>query len=467
MSRVLRVRSDLTAQGIPNVPAQEALLLAEGNATQQLTLPPGGQIVQTFWTGHTPITQWHIVPADVLAGLLAFHKRLTSTPGLNASTMQQDEWMLEGHANLLLDAPTLPRLCYGTCSNGANGSPHVSAAILHGVAFTESNWHQFNTPDYQISGEPAGTPIKSFDGGWGEFQQTWGMPPQCTSQGNCRSDATRVESDQSYNIGVGLASLMNAWNGTAGVASNSDPNDPYKANQWFFAVWAYNGSYGNNPNDVPSSVYGQWYPGAPFRTIYEEYVWYYAAHPQNTTSGWTDAYLPSLGSNLLPPQADFTQTSDSFVNCVTCTIPDWTSGSYDREWVGVGAPNSQTASSFVTTFTQFGGEDSVGLPRDNDGSAALHRWGNGLIQDFGGGSYLPGALMLADNTTNVYWVYGGVWTKYLGDLGASGCHGYPTSSLAAYVNPGLGPDTYLRQNFQQGSIIWDATTKSVVGDSCN
>ena len=464
-ARVVSVRTDLAAQGIEGVPSQEILMVKEQNATQQLTLPPGGQVIQAVWTNREAMAQWHIVPADVLAGLLAFHKRMTNTSGLNASPIQQDEWMLEGHAGILTDAPTLPTMCYGTCPNGATGHPHVSASVLHGVAFTESNWHQFNTLDYHIQNEQAGTPLESFDGGWGEFQQTWGMPPQCVSISNCRSDVSKVEYDQSYNISVGVASLIGAWNATAGVASSSNPNDPYKANDWFFAVWAYNGTYGNNPNDVASSVYGHWYPGAPFRSIYEEYVWYFAAHSQNATSGWTDNYLPNLGSSLLPPQSDFTGTSDSFVNCVTCTIPDWTSGGYDRAWVGVGLPSSTLTASFTATFTLAGGEDIAGLPRDNGGGAAAHRWGNGWTQDFGGGSYLPGAIMLAGSTTNAYWVYGGVWVQYLNvDSGATGCHGYPMSALVATT--GSGSDSYLRQTFQQGYIMWDATTKSVVQDIC-
>ncbi len=460
------VRQDSAVHGLANVPAQETLLLRDTHtgATQSLTLPAGGQLVQAFWATHVPAARLHIVPQSILAELFAFHKRLTNTGGRNASPQQQDELMLEAHAGLLVDTPPLSTMCYGTCQQGATGKAHVSAAILHGIAFVESNWHQFNTTDYQVNGEAVGTPVESFDGGWGEYQQTWGMPPQCQTINNCRSDATRIENDQSYNIGVGTQSLISAWNGTAGVISASDPNDPYKANDWFFAVWAYNGSYGNNPIDVASSVYGQWYPGAPFRSIYEEYVWYFAAHPQNTTSGWTDGYLPSLGSTLLPPQSDFVNTSDSFVACVTCTIADWTTGSYDREWVAQGAPTTATANAFLALYTQSGGENSVGLPRDNGGGAAVHRWGTGWVQDFGGGTMQPGAFMQADGG-GVYWVYGAVWTRYLADLGTKGCHGYPTSALTAVS--GTGSDSYYRQNFQGGFILWDATTSAIAQDSCS
>ena len=470
MSQVLSVRSDLAAQGISGVPFHEALLLADATsgATQTLQLPPGGQIVQTFWTPHIPASQMHVIPGSVLTGLLAFHRRLSGDEGQNASVFQQDEWMLEGHAGNLLDAPAFSSMCYGTCPNGATGAPHVSAAIVHGVAYVESNWHQFNTIDYRVNGEAPGTPVESWDGGWGEFQQTWGMPPQCVSAGNCRADAAKVQQEQSYNIGVGMQSLISAWNGTAGVTSSSDPNDPYKANHWFFAVWAYNGAYGNNPNDVASSAYGHWYPGAPFRSIYEEYVWYFAAHQQFTSNGWTDNYLPSLGPSLLPPQSDFIGTSDGFVACVTCTITDWTSGGFDRDWVGVGAPDGTTAGYFRTLYAQSGGEGVVGLPRDNGGSAAVHHWAAGWIQDFGGGSYLPGAFMLIAGTSTPYWVYGGVWTQYVTvDHAAVGCHGYPTSALVPYTNSGFGPDSYYRQSFQSGAIVWDATTHIIAADSCS
>jgi hypothetical protein len=467
-SQVLSVRGDLAAQGIPNVPAQERLVLidARTGARQALQLPPGGQVLQAFWAARADPSRAQGALRRALVALLPGRQRVSNGPEGNAVVYQQDEWMLEGHANRLFDGPALPLMCYGLCT-ALNGAPHVSAAILHGVAYTESDWHQFNTPGFQVNGEAVGSPLESFDGGWGEYQQTWGMPPQCKTSNNCRADAFRIEHDQSYNIGVGIQSLIHAWNSTAGVASSSDPNDPYKANDWFFAVWAYNGAYGNNPNDVPSSQYGHWYPGAPFNSIYEERVWYFAAHPQYASTGWTDNFVPGLGPSLLPPQSDFTATTDSFVYCVTCTIPDWTAGSYDREWVGYGAPGSQAASSFTAAFTQLGGENALGLPRDNGGGAAVHRWGGGLAQDFAGGSEQPGALLLADGAAAPYWVSGSIWTQYLvADHGAPGCHGYPTSNLNPFVDPGLGSDTYLRQTFQQGYMIWDATISVVVADAC-
>jgi hypothetical protein len=80
---------------------------------------------------------------------------------------------------------------------------------------------------------------------------------------------------------------------------------------------------------------------------------------------------------------------------------------------------------------------------------------------------LPGTIMLADGTTTAYWIFGGVWTQYTNvDHGATGCHGYPTFALTAYKNAKLGTGNYLRQTFQKGSIVWNATNKSVAQDVC-
>src|SRR5581483_3228157 len=115
MSQVISTRSDLAAQGIGNVPAQEKLLLADARtgALQTLMLPYGGQIVQAFWTQRSAPGQVQAASQPVLPRLLPFRKRQTNGPSQNASVFQQDEWMLEGHNGRLLDAPALPSMCYG------------------------------------------------------------------------------------------------------------------------------------------------------------------------------------------------------------------------------------------------------------------------------------------------------------------------------------------------------------------
>ena len=98
--------------------------------------------------------------------------------------------------------------------------------------------------------------------------------------------------------------------------------------------------------------------------------------------------------------------------------------------------------------------------------AALHGWSAGWVQTFMSGSYQAGAILLANGSTTAYWVFGAVWSRYLADGGAAGCHGFPTSALTLYSNSGLGADNYLRQTFQHGDIVWDATTRTIAQDSC-
>jgi hypothetical protein len=464
LSNTLSTRTDAAIPAKTEAPLQQQVVVANTTTatTQTYPLPIGGQLVQTFWTTHSHF-QANGISAPLSPHTLPYRSWYGGAASANANPKIQDEWMLEAHANNLRDGPSLPQIWYGSSSGGHNGTPHVSAAIMHGIAYVESDWHQFNDTNYQADGGTPGSPVESFDGGWGEYQQTSGMPPQCNSSNNCLSDYFQIQTDQSYNIGMGAESLIEKWNATAGV-TGSDPNDPYKANDWFFAVWAYNGSYGNNPNDVSSSVYGQWYTGAPFRSIYEEYVWYFANHPQGNSNGWTDNFIPSLGSSALPPQSDFAGTDDSFVYCGTCTINDWTAGTYDNAWVGQGV-SSQVAGEFTSAFISDGGEDTVGLPRDNGGTAFVHTWGNGQVQDFGGGSALPGILMLANGSSSIYWVHGDIWDRYyLSDSGATGCHGYPTSNQQSYSGP--GNDSYVQQSFQTGSIIMDTTSHTMYQDNC-
>ena len=76
--------------------------------------------------------------------------------------------------------------------------------------------------------------------------------------------------------------------------------------------------------------------------------------------------------------------------------------------------------------------------------------------------------MLADGTTMAYWIFGGVWARYANvDHAATGCHGYPVSALSAYKDARLGTGSYLRQNFQKGYIIWNATKKTMTQDVCS
>jgi hypothetical protein len=101
-----------------------------------------------------------------------------------------------------------------------------------------------------------------------------------------------------YNIGRGAAILIDKWNGApdarpiAGIDTNSDP---HIVENWYFAVWSYNGFTGpgaNRSNHPMDPVYSAW-PRTPYscgpqndglghdrgRYPYQELVYGCAAHP--------------------------------------------------------------------------------------------------------------------------------------------------------------------------------------------
>lgn len=95
-----------------------------------------------------------------------------------------------------------------------------------------------------------------------------------------------------------------------------------------------------------------------------------------------------------------------------------------------------------------GGPDGIGYPdQGNDG--ASHRYGNGWTQDFRGGRQGWTLVMYGDNTGRAHGLSGGIRDHY---FALDGVHalGYPTTNE-------YGWNGETRQDFERGSIIWNAT----------
>ena len=106
---------------------------------------------------------------------------------------------------------------------------NIPSVILMGIAYTESGWKQFDANGnpvihYNLSG--------SFDIGI----------MQINSVG--RSDIDKLKSDIFYNIEIGAKILDNKWKITPGIGDR----DRNVLENWYYAIWAYNGfSYINHP----------------------------------------------------------------------------------------------------------------------------------------------------------------------------------------------------------------------------
>jgi len=122
--------------------------------------------------------------------------------------------------------------------------------ILFGIAFQESSWRQFDS---------SGSPVISSDGGMGIMQLTGAT---ASSTGYTTSE---LEWDIEDNIDAGAKVLTDKWNETPIIGDN----DKAKLENWYYAIWAYNGwvsgsSYpGAVLNKIDDSPNGQWDNVAP------------------------------------------------------------------------------------------------------------------------------------------------------------------------------------------------------------
>ncbi|MBS2030920.1 MAG: transglycosylase SLT domain-containing protein [Deltaproteobacteria bacterium] len=167
-----------------------------------------------------------------------------------------------------------------------NVNATIPCVILKSIAQVESDWQQFCGSCGQ-----SGSTLISFDCGYGIMQVTSGMG------GGAGFDPAQVAGSPAYNIGTGAEILLEKWAATPCVGDNN----PEVAEDWYMAIWAYNGfGWVNNPNNPnfpagrptyrsPNGLSRGSYP-------YQEIVLGYAANPpvDSGTRRWTglDISLP-------------------------------------------------------------------------------------------------------------------------------------------------------------------------------
>ena len=192
-----------------------------------------------------------------------------STSALACS--QPDIWSVAGAfdiaANGLLTDPAL--------QPADTSAPRtVPPSILKAVGWVESGWRQFT---------PAGRPLVSFDFGYGTMQITSGMAGAFGNAGGSIDPAVQssIATDYRFNIGYGAKMLAQKW---AAVPRIGD-GDPAKVENWYYALWAYNGwGWANNPNNPRFARRGT--PATdPASYPYQERVLYLVSHPPQDKDG--------------------------------------------------------------------------------------------------------------------------------------------------------------------------------------
>jgi hypothetical protein len=197
--------------------------------------------------------------------------------------------------NTLGSAAPTPGLINKGYPNPVKVAPYVPCILLYAVGYTESAWKQFDAAFGQT-----GETLISFDCGYGIMQITGSVYNN--------EHGRRVAGEPPYNIGMGVVSLINKWN----VSDFVGGNDPAVPEDWYFAVWAYNG-YGwvNNPNNNDRfNASRPPFTGAQPRSDYpyQELVWGFAANPPSYGGKplWSGVALS------LPPRGS-----------ITNPVPDW------------------------------------------------------------------------------------------------------------------------------------------------
>jgi Ig-like domain from next to BRCA1 gene/Transglycosylase SLT domain len=157
----------------------------------------------------------------------------------------------------------------------SSGAVHgIPPSLLKAVGWVESGWRQFDS---------TGKPLVAPDFGYGIMQITSGMPG---AFGNVRgsippASQSSVASDYVFNIAYGAKMLVDKWNSTPRIGNG----DPSILENWYFALWAYNGwGWVNNPNNPRFSRVGT--PAQnPSTFPYQERVLYLVQHPPSDGAG--------------------------------------------------------------------------------------------------------------------------------------------------------------------------------------
>jgi hypothetical protein len=150
----------------------------------------------------------------------------------------------------------------------ANQNILVPPTLLKAIAWTESTWRQFTNP---------GSTLVSYDGGYGLMQITSGMYPG----GLPDITQSAIAANFLYNIDYGAQMLVDKFLHTPNIGND----DPAVLENWYYALWAYNGwGWVNNPNNPVFTRIGT--PATnPAAFPYQERVLYWVAHPPTDAAG--------------------------------------------------------------------------------------------------------------------------------------------------------------------------------------
>jgi hypothetical protein len=140
----------------------------------------------------------------------------------------------------------LPSLETGDRAAGSSTTtaPYLPPVILKAIAYIESGWAQASYDPLVKYGE-TGPALVSADCGYGLMQVTSGMQ---NISGIPSLAQTMIGSNYAFNTARGAQILAQKWNEAPELRPIAGNRDPHVIENWYFALWAYNGfAYRNHP----------------------------------------------------------------------------------------------------------------------------------------------------------------------------------------------------------------------------
>jgi hypothetical protein len=190
---------------------------------------------------------------------------------------------LAGNNLLFPDNPSfaLPPMETGdrSAGSGMTTAPFVPPVLLKAISYIESGWAQASYDPLVQYGE-TGPVLVSADCGYGLMQVTSGMQ---NVSGFPNMDQTMIGGHYAFNIARGAQILAQKWNDAPEFRPIVGGRDPHIIENWYFALWAYNGfafrnhpfNAGYDPNRPPYDCQ----PGTPRNYPYQELILGCVAHP--------------------------------------------------------------------------------------------------------------------------------------------------------------------------------------------
>ena len=160
----------------------------------------------------------------------------------------------------------LPRIEVGPRADRSTEPGRIPPVLLKAISWIETSVTQ---ADVDVPFGSIGPALVSFDCGYGTTQVTSGMTIPTGENGRGSPEQALVATHFAYNIARGASVLVEKWNEAPEdrpIAGTDTFAHPAILENWYFALWSYNGFTGpgaNRSNHPLDPIYGSW-PRAPY-----------------------------------------------------------------------------------------------------------------------------------------------------------------------------------------------------------